>query len=98
MDVVHHAFKVREFFIGLNGVKRPSALALPGIVDVDVSPAVLTQAHFYHGIGGGDHFFPIDVACPGVPAIPANGRSEGNGIADFNGQGLGRCAELVFGF
>ena len=51
MYVIDHLPKFWEFLVGLKPVELPSPLPLPGIVDVDVGPAVVTQAHFYHGIG-----------------------------------------------
>ena len=46
VDVVAQALHVGEFFVRLQCVIGTAAVALPGVVDVDVGPAVLDQAAF----------------------------------------------------
>ena len=97
MNTIHHALDVREFFIGLQGGIGPAADALPGVVDVDVSPAVVAQTLADHGFSGGDDFALINIPCPGIPAIPADGRGKRDGVADFEQEFLLGFTVFVFG-
>ena len=82
MDLVHHPLDVREFFIGLQRVKRTGPFAHPCIVDIDIRPSMVRQTLIHHGFRRGDHFVRIDEMGPAVPSVPSDWRGERDGIAD----------------
>ena len=50
VDIVTKFFDVRKFLVPLNGVERPAACTLPGVVNVHIGPAMINQAGVRHGL------------------------------------------------
>src|SRR5260370_2274947 len=65
---------VRELAVGMyesDGVSTP----IPGVVNVDVKIAGVTQTTSHHGVGLRSHCGVVDILVEMVPAVPAHRRS-----------------------
>ena len=93
VDVVAQALHVREFLVALDGLELAAARTLPGVVDVDVGPAVIDQALIDHRLGRNFYLLGIDGAGPAVPTVPAHRRRQGDGLTDDDLQRLAVLAE-----
>lgn len=51
VNPLSHRFHVREFVVGLYGELRPTALSLPSVVNVHISPAMAIQTGRFHSLG-----------------------------------------------
>jgi len=54
------------------------------IVNVDVSPPVINEPAFHHGIGGGFNVFGGNRVRKTIPTIPAHRRRQGDFVANNN--------------
>ena len=81
MNLVAHRLHVRKFFIRLNRIEHTSALSLPGIIDVDISPAVIDESGGNEGARRTQNFFLIHGLRPAIPAVPAHRRRQRNLVA-----------------
>ncbi len=97
VNLIAHGRHVGELGVGLDAVEFSAPLALPGVVDVDVGPAVVDQPAGGHGPRGVDHVLALDRAVIGVPTVPAHGRGEGDFVADDDAKGLLRLALGIAG-
>ena len=96
VDLVAQPLHIGELLVGLDGVERAAAPALPGIVDIDVGPAVIDQPRVDHRPGRTKHFVLIDGLGPAVPTVPAQRRREANLLANDDAKGfLGRAAGIL---
>ena len=82
---------------GANRWRRLWHVTLPGIIDVDVGPAVIDEAGIDHAAGAEQNFFGGDAAAPAVPTVPAHGRGEGDFFADDDFEFFVGGGEGVFG-
>jgi hypothetical protein len=69
----------------------------PGIVNVDVTPAVVDKAGSAQGAGAAQDFVGVHLAAPAVPTVPTRRRREGDGVAGDDLEFLFSGAEGVFG-
>ena len=96
VDLVAESFHVGEFLVRLEAVQRAAAPALPGVVDVDVRPAVIDQAGIDHRVGRTEDLVLIDGGRPAVPTVPAQRRGEADLLADNNAKRLlGRAGGVL---
>ena len=73
MDVGGERLHVGEPAVGLDAALGV-ALALPGVVDVDVDITRIPHAGGDHGVGCGAHVGVGDLFGKVVPAVPSHGR------------------------
>jgi len=66
------------------------ALALPGVVDVDVDVAGVAHAGGDEQVGGVADVLVGDLAGEEVPAVPAHGRGGGDGLGGLGGERCGK--------
>src|SRR2546427_8427386 len=76
MNLVAQALHVRKFFIALNPIELAAAFALPRVVNVDVSPAVIDQARRNYPSRALEHFLGIYPAAPAIPTVPSHRRRQ----------------------
>jgi hypothetical protein len=87
VDVVGEGLHVGEFVVSVDDALRV-AVALPGVVDVDVYVASVAHTGGDEEIGRGADVLICDLTGEEVPAVPAHGRSGGG-----DGFGLGERGE-----
>ncbi len=97
VDLVGEALEVGKLLVRLDRVVGAAALALPGVVDVHVAPAVLDEARLHHRAGGRAHLRGVDEGTAGVPAVPAEGRRQGQAVPADDAQLALGLAEHVLG-
>ena len=88
-------FMSGNFSFGWSAWSGPGASALPGVVDVDVRPAVLDQAALGHRRGLSGDLLLIDLAAKAVPRVPAKRRRQTDLIADFDHERMLIAAERI---
>ena len=81
MNVVGQRLHVGKSFVGMQNTLR-IALALPGVVNVDVDVAGIAHAGLDQHVGGGAHIRIGDVLGEVVPTVPAHGRRGGDGLGE----------------
>ena len=86
VQLIHHSFHIGEFLVGLDRIVFSATQALPAIVDVDITPAIVGQTALQHGAGGTQHLLLAYRISPHIPGIPAKRRRKGDFIADNNPQ------------
>ena len=81
MDGRAQSLHVGKLLVALQGVIEAGPFPLPGVIDVDVGPAVVDQAGSRHRAGRAEDLLLIDRFGPAIPAVPAHGRRERDRIA-----------------
>src|SRR5271166_6910615 len=109
MHVVGEGLHVRKLVVGLN---HPAgvAVALPGVIDVEVDVAGVAQSAGDHGVGHLADGLVVDATGEEVPTVPSYGRGFGqavgqkivqrwrwNDIGDQEGIGLGARGDEFIG-
>ena len=97
VDFLRERLHVGELRVGLNGVERPATDALPAVIDVDVSPAVVAQAFGHHGAGRSQHLLLADCTSPAIPTVPTKGRRQRDLVPDDDPEFPLRRAARIFG-
>src|SRR5689334_17195084 len=96
MDLIAHAFHVGKLLVALNAVVFAAALALPRVIYVDVTPAMVDEAGGYHAVGAFQNPFGIHPTAPAIPTIPTHRGSEGDFITDDDAEFFLALAEAAF--
>ena len=86
MEVVAERAEVAELFVGLDGVVFAAAFALPAIVDVHVTVAVLGQPGLHQCIRRGADVRLGHIRAPAAVGVAAHDGSERDFIADHDAQ------------
>ena len=97
MNLVAHRLHVGKFFVGLQRMVRGIALALPGVVNVDVSPAVVDEAGCRHRPRRAQDFLLIHRLRPAIPAVPAHRRRQRDPFSGDNAEIFTVFALRIFG-
>ncbi len=84
MDIVGQRLHVGKLFVGVEHSSLV-ALALPGVVDVDVDVPGILHARGHELVSGGAHALVVDLAGEIVPAVPAHWRRLGHRLLGCGG-------------
>ena len=95
VQFVAQRLEIGELFVGEQRMVGAGARALPGVVDVDVGPAVVDEAGGDEHAGRAQHLALVHLAGPAVPAVPAQRRRERYLFADYDLQLTGGGAERI---
>ena len=97
MDLVAQRLHICEAFVGLEGEILAGAFALPGVVNVDVGPAVIDEAGIDQSPRRAQNLILVHRSGPAIPTVPTHRRREYDFFADDNPEILFIRALRVFG-
>src|SRR5258706_2216068 len=96
MNRAAQAFHIRELLVALDTVEGTAALALPGIINIDVAPPMIDEAGVEHPARTPQHFVSIHLRAPTIPTVPAHWRRQRDGLADHDAEFFLGSAFAVF--
>ena len=97
MNLIAQRLHVGEAFVGLEGKIFAGAFSLPGVVNVDVGPAVVDEAGIDQGPRRAQDLLLVHRPGPAIPTVPTHRRRERDFFARDNPEILFIRALRVFG-